>query len=122
MDIILERILSLIPKKENGDFVHGAKKAFAESLKMPHNLVTMWINGSSKSYTKKLHEISTIYNVSVEWLKGETDEKKPTAESGELDIERRNWLNLYDKASAEQIEQIINYAKFLMSKENQENK
>lgn len=32
LDIMLERILSLIPKKENGDFQHGAKKEFAQSI------------------------------------------------------------------------------------------
>ncbi len=34
----------------------------------------MWENGTSVSYTKKLHQIADIYNVSVEWLKGETDD------------------------------------------------
>lgn len=84
MDITLERILSLIPKKEDGKFVHGAKKEFAESLNMAHNLVTMWEKGQSNSYRNKLHEIADKYNVSVEWLKGETDikEKSPVPEMG----------------------------------------
>ena len=33
MDITLERILSLIPKKPDGSYVHGAKKEFAEKCK-----------------------------------------------------------------------------------------
>ena len=78
MDITLERILSLIPKKDNGDFVHGAKKAFAVSIGFKSGeIVSMWINGSSKSYMGKLHEIAAVHHVSVEWLKGETDEKNP---------------------------------------------
>lgn len=76
MDITLERILSLIPKKPDGSFVHGAKKEFSEQLNLSHNLVTMWISGKSRSYEQKLYEISDKYNVSVEWLKGETDIKE----------------------------------------------
>lgn len=97
MRIELERILSLLPKKENGKFVRGAKKAFAESLGYESgDIVSMWISGDSESYLKKLHEISAKYNVSVEWLKGETDEKKPTTQTdGELsekDIRLVKWF------------------------------
>ena len=77
MDITLERILSLIPKKPDGKYIHGAKAEFADSLGMARNLVTMWESGQSQSYRSKLHEISIKYDVSVEWLKGETDEKRP---------------------------------------------
>ena len=84
IDITLQRILSLIPRKPNGKFVHGSQKEFAEKLNMPHNLVTMWVSGSSKSYMQKLYEISDKYNVSVEWLKGETDVKeKPAPKNGD---------------------------------------
>ena len=76
MDIVLERILSLIPKKPDGKFVHGAKKEFADSLGMAHNLVTMWEKGQSSSYKNYLYEIADKYNVSVEWLKGESDQKE----------------------------------------------
>lgn len=95
MDIILERVLSLLPKKENGDFEFGSKKKFAQMLGLPHNTISMWISGDNESYKKKLHQIANIYNVSVEWLKGETDIKeKPTAESSselsELDKKLHN--------------------------------
>ena len=77
MDITLERILSLIPKKQNGDFVHGEKKKFAVSIGFKiGEIVSMWINGSSKSYMGKLHEISAKYHVSVEWLQGKSDQKE----------------------------------------------
>lgn len=81
MDITLERILSLIPRKEDGKFVHGAFKQFGESIGYDGGeIVTMWIKGSSESYKKKLHEIADKYDVSVEWLQGYTDVKeKPTA-------------------------------------------
>nr|UWI25390.1 MAG: helix-turn-helix domain protein [Bacteriophage sp.] len=83
MDIVLERILSLIPKGKNGKYAHGAKVKFAKSIGYNDgSIVSMWENGASVSYTKKLHQIADIYNVSVEWLKGETDDpgikKAPT--------------------------------------------
>lgn len=78
MDITLERILSLIPKNENGKFKHGSKAEFARNIGYDSgDVVSMWQSGSSVSYKKKLHEISLKYGVSVEWLKGETDEKNP---------------------------------------------
>ena len=49
MDITLDRILSLLPKKPDGKYVHGSKKQFAESLGLSHNLVTMWEKGQSQS-------------------------------------------------------------------------
>lgn len=80
MDISLQRILSLIPKKPDGEFVHGAQKEFAERLGLRSgNVISDWIGGRSKSYKKKIYEISDIYNVSVEWLEGKTDIKEKTA-------------------------------------------
>lgn len=75
LDITLKRILSLIPKRADGKYVHGAKKKFAESIGyVGGEIVNMWENGSSQSYMGKLYEISSVHNVSVEWLKGETDD------------------------------------------------
>ena len=82
MDVTLERILSLIPKKPDGKFVHGAKREFARSIGYTEgNVVSMWQNGASSSYRDKLFEIASRYNVSVEWLRGETDERQPETQS-----------------------------------------
>jgi hypothetical protein len=92
MDITLQRILSLLEHKQDGDFVHGAKAKFAKSLGFKGGeIVTMWINGSSDSYKNYLYQISSLYDVSVEWLKGEADnprspgdiKKERPAENGE---------------------------------------
>lgn len=80
MDITLERILSLIPKKPDGKFVHGAKKQFADALGLSHNLVTMWEKGQSQSYRNYVYEIAAKYDVSVAWLKGETDDMGGTGQ------------------------------------------
>lgn len=87
MDIVLERILSLLPRKEDGKLVHGAKKEFADMLGIDKAVVTQWTNGSSKSYNSYLHQIASAYNVSVDWLMGRIDDPAPKAkESGNTDI------------------------------------
>ena len=74
MDITLERILSLLPKKPDGGFVHGAKKTFAQELGFKDGtILTDWEAGRSDSYRNYLYEIADKHNVSVEWLKGESD-------------------------------------------------
>lgn len=100
MDITLERILSLIPKKPDGKFVHGAKAAFARSLGLKGGeSVSQWISGYSDGYKQYLYEISDKYNVSVEWLKGETDlkEKQPT-DNGELSKDEAELVELFTNA------------------------
>ena len=87
MDIMLERILSLIPKDNDGKYVHGAKAEFAKSIGYNDGaIVSMWIKGTSTSYKNKLHEIAEKYSVSVKYLRGETDDpdiKKARATEGE---------------------------------------
>ena len=77
MDITLERILSLIPRKPDGKYVHGAKKTFCEEIGAPTNIISEWEAGKTKSYRSYIYAISVKHDVSVEWLKGETDEKRP---------------------------------------------
>ena len=84
MDIMLERILSLIPKKENGDFKHGSLAAFARPLGFKDgHIVSDWIAGNSRSYANYLYQISSQHGVSVEWLRGETNEKSPLVPTDE---------------------------------------
>lgn len=101
MDITLERILSLIPKKDNGEFQHGAQKAFANSIGLKSgNLIADWTKGRSVSYTNYLYEISAKYNVSLEWLRGETDDPAPKKErtmSGALSDAEIQLLELFRK-------------------------
>lgn len=107
MDIELERILSIIPKKENGDFKHGAFKEFATSIGLKSgNLISDWINGRSKSYTSYLYKIADIYDVSVEYLKGETDikEKAVTVSDDSLTPEEEDVISIYRSLSPEQKE------------------
>lgn len=106
VDIVLERILSLIPRKENGAFVHGAKKDFAKSIGYDSgDIVSMWIKGTSSSYMGKIHEISNIYNVSIEYLKGETDIKeKVTANGDDLSDKEMELLKVFRSLTDEEQE------------------
>lgn len=93
MSKMLERVMSLVPKKPNGDFVHGAKSEFARSLGFKNGaVVSDWEAGKSDSYKNYLYQISALYNVSVEWLRGETDDPEikkdpPQAEEGLSDMQ-----------------------------------
>lgn len=87
MDILLERMLSLIPKKPDGKYVHGAKKIFCEKIGAPTNIISEWESEKTKSYRNYVHAVAMAYGVSVEWLKGETDEKSPAPEGAELSKE-----------------------------------
>lgn len=111
MDKTLERILNLIPKKPDGSFVHGAKKAFAESIGFKGGeVVTMWINGSSVSYRNKLHEIAAVYSVSVDWLKGTSDEKDPPPMVGSGNEKIDEIIRIASGLSSEDVEKLIAYA------------
>lgn len=112
MDIVLERVLSLIPKGKNGKYAHGAKVKFAKSIGYNDgSIVSMWESGTSVSYTKKLHQIADIYNVSVEWLKGETDDpsikKAPGINAEGLSAARKALLDAVDGLTDEQCEKLL---------------
>lgn len=119
MDIMLERILSLIPTKENGDFVHGEKKKFAQTIGLKSgNVISDWVMGRSSSYENYIYKISAVYGVSVEWLKGETDEKeKPVPETGnELSDVQREAMELIMQLSDEQLKVFVASMKAMMGK------
>lgn len=84
MDETLNRMLSLIPRKPDGKYVHGAKKEFCQRIGAPTNIISEWETGKTKSYRNYLYTVASVYDVSVEWLKGESDEKSPPPKDGEL--------------------------------------
>ena len=120
MDIVLERILSLIPKDPDGKYVHGAKTKFAKKIGYNDGaIVAMWENGSSISYNKKLYQIADQYHVSVEWLQGKTEDKSiketPDPKIEGVDDKIAQFIR---SASADELTEISRYIDFLESKRN----
>lgn len=118
MDVVLERILSLLPCGENGKIVRGAKKDFAQSIGYDSgDIISMWIKGTSLSYKNKLHEIAAKYHVSVEWLQGKTEDKSiketPDPKIEGVDDKIAQFIR---SASAEELTEISHYIEYLESK------
>lgn len=106
MDVMHERVMSLIPE------CRGGVKEFAEKIGVPANLVSMWKNGASKSYKNYLLQISSSYNVSVDWLCGSEEQKEnPTEIPGEAIKElsriKKEAIDLVMEMSEEQLEVFI---------------
>lgn len=121
MDKTLERIISLIPQKENGAFKHGALKDFAESIGLSSgNVISDWISGRSHSYKRKLYEISSKYNVSVEWLKGETDEKEMLSTMSKVDPRSQKAAEFFRTATEEEQDMVLSYMQWLESRRTNE--
>lgn len=79
MDETLKRIISLMPQKADGKPVHGARTEFAKNIGAPANIFAEWVAGRNASYKNYLYKIADLYDVSVDWLLGLTDEKTPAA-------------------------------------------
>lgn len=78
MDLTMQRILNEMQNQNKQQTELG------EHLNVTPNIITDWKSGRLKSYKKYLHGIADFLNVSVEYLKGETDKKeKPLSENEE---------------------------------------
>lgn len=120
MDITLERMLSFIPKKPDGKYVHGEKKKFCEKIDAPINIVSEWEAGKTKSYRNYVYATAACYNVSVEWLRGETDDPTPEAQkesspqSGEhLDPVTRELMEFVETASEDERKAALEMVKLI---------
>jgi hypothetical protein len=120
MDITLERMLTLIPKKENGNFKHGALSQFARSIGFKDgHIVSDWIAGNSESYKNYIYQVSALYHVSVEWLQGKTEDKSiketPDPKIEGVDDKIAQFIR---SASVEELTEISRYIEYLKSKRN----
>ena len=125
MDLVVERILSLIPKGPDGKYVHGAKTKFAKKIGYNDGaIVAMWENGSSISYNKKLYQIAEEYNVSVEWLQGKTEDKSiketPDPKIEGVSAEAQEILDYIRDATPAELAEVCRYIGYLKSKRGTE--
>lgn len=121
MDIIGERVFSLIPKKPDGKYKHGAKADFARSLGFKSGaIVSDWESGKSDSYKNYLYQISALYNVSVEWLQGKTEDKSiketPATEGEGLSAARQKLYGAIANLTDEQCTKLLGVVEW--AKEN----
>lgn len=112
MDITLERMLTLIPKKENGNFKHGALSQFARSIGFKDgHIVSDWIAGNSESYKNYIYQVSALYHVSVEWLQGKTEDKSiketPATEGEGLSAARQKLYDAIANLTDEQCRKLL---------------
>jgi transcriptional regulator with XRE-family HTH domain len=92
MDIMLNRIIDLIGSER------GARKKLALHLGFANaNIITDWESKRVKSYPKYAAEIADYFNVSLDYLSGKTDEKKPVINNDELNEKKKLWINLYEQ-------------------------
>lgn len=78
MDITLKRIIEELKLKKIKKTDLTNYLGFSSSAVFGH-----WISGRNTSYLKYVHAIASYLDVSVEYLKGETDIKKPPIDNDE---------------------------------------
>lgn len=125
MDITLERMLTLIPKKENGNFKHGALSQFARSIGFKDgHIVSDWIAGNSESYKNYIYQVSALYHVSVEWLQGKTEDKSiketPDPKIEGVSAEAQEILDYIRGATPAELAEVCRYIGYLKSKRGTE--
>nr|DAH25117.1 MAG TPA: hypothetical protein [Caudoviricetes sp.] len=125
MDITLERMLTLIPKKENGNFKHGALSQFARSIGFKDgHIVSDWIAGNSESYKNYIYQVSALYHVSVEWLQGKTEDKSiketPDPKIEGVSAEAQEILDYIRDATPAELAEVCRYIGYLKSKRGTE--
>lgn len=125
MDITLERMLTLIPKKENGNFKHGALSQFARSIGFKDgHIVSDWIAGNSESYKNYIYQVSALYHVSVEWLQGKTEDKSiketPDQKIEGVSAEAQEILDYIRDATPAELAEVCRYIGYLKSKRGTE--
>ena len=108
MDITLERILKL--KKDKGI----TDTQFQKDIGVYATALAEWKNGKTTSYLKKLPKIAAYFDVSVDYLLGNTDTpKKPVGnKADELDQE---FSDLIAQLSPEQRELVKAQIKGILS-------
>jgi transcriptional regulator with XRE-family HTH domain len=103
MDLTMQRIVDEMELQKKQQIELG------EHLGVTPNIITDWKSGRLKSYKKYLHGIADFLGVSVEYLRGETDEKMkpPVNEDEGLTNEERLLLALFNQIPKEKKSEAI---------------
>ena len=108
MDFILQRIIDEMKLQNKKQY------ELTDFLKINRNSFGNWKAGLNKSYLKYLHAIADFLNVSVEYLKGETDVKNPPKSSiSDNDIKFALWGDVADEIPNDKLQEVKNFAEFI---------
>jgi transcriptional regulator with XRE-family HTH domain len=108
MNITVERIVGLISEKGI------MAKTFMDDLNLNRSAVSDWKSGKSESYVKYLNIIADYFKVSLDYLLGKTNIKEMPVIS-EDDEQFAKLYEIIKDYSPEQLEQVLQYARFLNS-------
>ncbi len=86
------------------------QKDLCEHLGVGKQAFSDWKSGKSNSYTKYLPQIADYFGVSVDYLLG----KEETVPASPLDDNKKELFDHIDRMTADQLEQLKSYAKFLI--------
>ncbi len=115
MDITLERIIEEL-KLQN-----KRKIDLTNHLNMVSSAFGNWVSGRNTSYKKYLHAIADFLNVSVEYLKGETDIKKSaTAPDSDETLKFALWGGDAEDITPEMLEDVRKFAQFIRQKKKED--
>ena len=112
MDKTLERIVNELKLQKK------RKIDLTDHLGMVNSAFGHWVSGRNKSYLKYLYAIAAYLDVSVEYLKGETDIKK-SIPANQKDIE--DFLSSYSVLSSANKKIVSNLIDSLLENQNKEN-
>lgn len=74
MDIFLERILPLFEQSGMND------QELERNIDIPRGIIYDWKKGRTKSYKKYCGQIASYFNVSTDYLLGNTDDPAPSGQ------------------------------------------
>lgn len=121
MNIILERTLSELRAQNK------TQSALAEYLGVTVNVITDWKGGRMHSYTKYAHAIASFLDVSVEYLRGETNQKEKPLVNQDKELneyleelknrdELRTLFRIIKDCTKEEVEQAVRIIEALRKK------
>lgn len=116
MDITMQRIVSELK-------LQGKKQTeLADYIGVTSNVITDWKSGRIKSYSKYIFAIADFLNVSVEYLKGETDVKnQPKSSISDDDIKFALWGDVADEIPNDKLQEVKTFAEFIKNTYKKDN-
>lgn len=109
MNLFTERFLPLIEKSGKTDI------ELEKAMELPRSIIYDWRTGRNKSsYKKYASNFAAYFNVSTDYLLGNTD--NPQNPKGDVDPETAEAMELFKKLSSEQRDNVLGIMRGLSTK------